>query len=105
MPVKIIKAVFPVINLFNKLFASNKIMKILLIFILIFSYSSNLSAYVGPGAGITALGALVGVILAILFVLGGLLIWPIRIFLRRLKGADAEQEDAKTGDVESANEE
>ena len=42
-------------------------------------------AYIGPGAGVTMLGALWGVILAIIFAVGGLLIWPIRALLRRRK--------------------
>ncbi len=42
-------------------------------------------AYIGPGAGVTMLGALWGVILAIAFAVGGILIWPIRALLRRRK--------------------
>lgn len=42
-------------------------------------------AYIGPGAGVTMLGALWGVILAIIFAVGGLLIWPIRALLRHRK--------------------
>lgn len=43
------------------------------------------SAYVGPGAGLTMLGALWAVILAVVFIVGGLLLWPIRTLLRRRK--------------------
>jgi hypothetical protein len=55
-------------------------------------------AYVGPGAGITALGALAAVILGILVMIGGLLAWPLRTFLRRrklrkLEGQAGEGED------------
>lgn len=42
-------------------------------------------AYVGPGAGITMLGALWAVIAAVLFALGGLMIWPIRVLRRRFR--------------------
>jgi hypothetical protein len=41
------------------------------------------AAYVGPGAGLTMLGALWAVIAAILFALAGLVIWPIRAMRRR----------------------
>ena len=41
------------------------------------------SAYVGPGAGITMLGALWGVFLAILAALGAVLYWPIRSVIRK----------------------
>jgi uncharacterized membrane protein len=46
-------------------------------------------AYVGPGAGITMLGALWAVIAAILFALVGLLWWPVRAMRRRRKRAAA----------------
>lgn len=40
-------------------------------------------AYIGPGAGITMLGALWGVIIAIALALGAVLLWPIRALIRR----------------------
>jgi ABC-type sulfate transport system permease component len=48
------------------------------------------SAYFGPGAGVTMLGALWGVILAVAFALFAFLAWPIRAMLRRRKKAAAE---------------
>jgi hypothetical protein len=42
-------------------------------------------AYIGPGAGITMLGALWGVIVAIALAVGAVLFWPIRALLRRRK--------------------
>jgi ABC-type sulfate transport system permease component len=47
-------------------------------------------AYFGPGAGVTMLGALWGVILAVAFALFAFLAWPIRALLRRRKKAAAE---------------
>jgi hypothetical protein len=46
-------------------------------------------AYLGPGAGISMLGALWAVIAAILFALAGLIWWPIRALRRRRKQAAA----------------
>ena len=40
-------------------------------------------AYIGPGAGITMLGALWGVVVAVALALGAVLFWPIRALLRR----------------------
>jgi type VI protein secretion system component VasK len=40
-------------------------------------------AYFGPGAGITMLTALWGVILAVLLAVGAILVWPVRALLRR----------------------
>lgn len=42
-------------------------------------------AYIGPGAGITMLGALWGVVVAVVLALGAILFWPIRALLRRRK--------------------
>jgi hypothetical protein len=42
-------------------------------------------AYIGPGAGITMLGALWGVIVAIALALGAVLFWPIRMMIKRRK--------------------
>ncbi len=53
-------------------------------------------AYVGPGAGISALGALWGLILGVVMAVGVVLFWPIRMLLRKRKAAaEAKQEEAK----------
>jgi hypothetical protein len=41
------------------------------------------AAYIGPGAGITMLGALWGVVVAVALALGAVLFWPIRLLLRK----------------------
>ena len=46
-------------------------------------------AYIGPGAGITMLGALWGVIVAVALALGAVLFWPMRVLLRRLRRPSA----------------
>ncbi len=59
-------------------------------------------AYFGPGAGITMLGAIWGVLLAIGFALFALLAWPVRALLRRRRrpvvtaSIDADKLDAGT---------
>ncbi len=40
-------------------------------------------AYIGPGAGITMLGALWSVIVAIFLAIGAVLYWPIKVLLRK----------------------
>lgn len=47
------------------------------------------TAYIGPAAGITMVGALWAVILAVVFAIGGLLIWPLRAMLSRKKAAES----------------
>jgi len=49
-------------------------------------------AYVGPGAGITMLGALWAVILAVLLAVGGVLLWPLRTLLRKLRKNRKDQD-------------
>jgi uncharacterized membrane protein len=59
-------------------------------------------AYVGPGAGITMLGSLWGLILAIVFVLFGLLILPYKIMRNRMKKNSADAEiDHKDNDQQN----
>lgn len=50
------------------------------------------AAYVGPGAGISMLGALWGLVVAIAAALGFILLWPLRRFI--FKGRRAEARSA-----------
>lgn len=58
-------------------------------------------AYVGPGAGLTLLGALWALILAIVMSVGFVLIWPFRRYLRRRRQAGAAQDSGSAGDDSS----
>jgi hypothetical protein len=59
-------------------------------------------AYIGPGAGITVLGALWAVVVAIVLALAGLLAWPIRTMMRRRKqGRLAAAKPLAAGDGDS----
>ena len=51
-------------------------------------------AYVGPGAGLTLLGALWGLILAVVVSVGFILLWPIRRMIRRNRRAAGDQQAA-----------
>lgn len=44
-------------------------------------------AYVGPGAGITLIGAVIGLVSAVFLALFAVLRWPIRRYLARRKAA------------------
>lgn len=46
---------------------------------------SAAQAYVGPGVGVTMLGTFWAVVSMVGVFVGGMLIWPIRSFLRRKK--------------------
>lgn len=53
-------------------------------------------AYIGPGSGISLLGGLWGILVAIVLAIGAILIWPIRYVFRRLrrKRRDASKANA-----------
>ena len=51
-------------------------------------------AYVGPGAGLTLLGALWGLILAVVVSVGFILLWPIRRMMRRNRRATGDHRAA-----------
>lgn len=65
--------------------------------LLVLSTATAASAYVGPGAGITMIGALVGVIIAIVGALGALLFWPIRALVRSRRAQRAAVEGGGAG--------
>jgi hypothetical protein len=52
-------------------------------------------AYIGPGAGITVLGALWGVVVAVVLAVAAVVLWPLRMLFRRRRhkpplGAEVE---------------
>jgi hypothetical protein len=70
-----------------------QIIRIILLAIILFPIT--IYAYVGPGAGISFLGALWAVIVAIALAIGGILAWPIRSLLRKRKLKKQELENSK----------
>ena len=57
---------------------------ILLAFILLVQVSPVL-AYIGPGAGISVLGSLLGILATIFVAIGAIIFWPLRKFMKRRK--------------------
>ena len=57
-------------------------------------------AYVGPGAGLTMLGSLWGLILAVLFVLFGILILPVKLMLNKRRKAREQAAEEATDEPE-----
>ncbi len=56
-------------------------------------------AYIGPGPGLSMTWALIGLVGTVLSAVVALLFWPVKIMLRRLRGAEAE---AEAGAAEAA---
>ena len=56
-------------------------------------------AYVGPGAGLSMVGSLIAVVVAVLVAVLGLLIFPVRMLLkrRRVRAADGRAAPASGG--------
>lgn len=63
---------------------------------LLFSFCDAALAYIGPGAGITLMGALWGVIVAIALAIGAVLFWPFRILMRRYRNRNNKTAPEKT---------
>jgi membrane protein implicated in regulation of membrane protease activity len=57
------------------------------------------TAYVGPGAGISVLGSLLGILATIFVAIGAILFWPIRKLMRRRK---AKKETEVSGDTDTS---
>jgi len=57
---------------------------VLLVFILL-SPASPAPAYIGPGAGISVLGSLLGILATIFVAIGAIIFWPLRKFMKRRK--------------------
>lgn len=61
-------------------------------------------AYVGPGAGLTMLGSLWGLILAILFIVFGLLVLPFKVMRNRMaKNKAAAENEQEKAEVDAAS--
>jgi ABC-type proline/glycine betaine transport system permease subunit len=50
-------------------------------------------AYIGPGAGISVLGSVLGILATIFVAIGAILFWPIRKLVRRRKSAAKDKAD------------
>ena len=50
-------------------------------------FSAPVAAYIGPGAGISVLGSLMGILVTVFVAIGAILLWPLRKMLRKRRGA------------------
>ena len=53
------------------------------------------AAYIGPGAGLSLLGAFWGLLLAVVAALGFVILWPLRRFFRRERAQQTGQTAAQ----------
>ncbi len=66
-----------------------------LCFTLLLTVTEPAAAYVGPGAGLSLLGSLFGLIAAVVLGLGVVLVWPIRRLIRRGRAATSTAGDSE----------
>jgi hypothetical protein len=64
------------------------------------SMTEPASAYVGPGAGLTLIGSVVAVAAAALLALVGLVLFPIRLAMKKARQAKADREQAAMPDID-----
>lgn len=74
-----------------------------IIAILLLSLAAGpLHAYIGPGAGISVLGSLLGILATILVAIGAIIFWPVRKLMKRRKAAaQADHKAAEPAAVDS----
>lgn len=60
-------------------------------------------AYIGPGAGISVLGSLLGILATIVVAIGAILFWPVRKLLKRRKAAAPVSAEAGPSDSSTAD--
>ena len=73
-------------------------MKIIAMFLFaltfVLGFGQDASAYIGPGAGLSMLGAFWGLVVAVVAALSFLLLWPLRkMFKKNAATADADPEE------------
>lgn len=53
-------------------------------------FSLPAAAYIGPGAGISVLGSLLGILATIIVAIGAVVMWPLRKALKKRRQASAQ---------------
>ncbi|TNE65674.1 MAG: hypothetical protein EP335_05195 [Alphaproteobacteria bacterium] len=71
-----------------------KKLPILIAALAVTTVTASANAYVGPGAGLSLLGALWALLLALITAIGFIAAWPVRKFLRRRKAKQAAARQA-----------
>lgn len=56
--------------------------------------SAPAMAYIGPGAGISVLGSLLGILATIVVAIGAIVMWPLRKMLKKRRQAAADNAQA-----------
>jgi membrane protein implicated in regulation of membrane protease activity len=68
----------------------------LFILIVLLLCSNVVMAYVGPGAGISVLGSLLGILITIVVAISAIIMWPLRKMLKKRKATAATNFNSDT---------
>lgn len=60
--------------------------------LMLLAFADSAHAYMGPGAGLGMIGSLIAIIVAGLVVVLGLIIYPIRLFMKHLRRSAKPEE-------------
>ena len=67
----------------------------ILTLIFLITFIPNASAYVGPGLGLGAIGAFFGAILAVLLAIIGIIWYPFKRLIKKIKGNKEVKQETK----------
>jgi len=73
----------------------------ILVAISLLAAASMADAYIGPGSGISLLGGIWSVLVGVVLALAAILIWPIRLMLKRMRARKAPQTGQATPNSET----
>jgi membrane protein implicated in regulation of membrane protease activity len=77
-----------------------KTIRVLLSFLTLMFLAQSAAAYIGPGAGISVVGSLLGLLGTVLLAVGVIFLWPLRRLLKKKSAADDEEpENSKDAEV------
>jgi predicted Na+-dependent transporter len=62
--------------------------------LLLVLFASTAQAYSGPGSGISFVGALISVVVSVFLVIGAILAWPFRAWLKRRRKLQASRNES-----------
>ena len=71
----------------------------IIVLLLLTLSASPAAAYIGPGAGISVLGSLLGILATIFVAIGVILFWPIKKLMKRRK---AKKETEVSGETDKS---
>lgn len=86
----------------SKLIMPKTIVLVLLVCLLL-AMTSPAVAYIGPGAGISVLGSLLGILATMFVAIGAILFWPLRKLLKRRKSRRDSLVSMDAGNVSDGN--